>query len=76
MGCAVCRKGLAASVFVVLVTGCALLRQDASNFDLTDTMKRKLIRSGAKGTVDYFEWWDNAKGKKRPQNHPSFVLPT
>jgi NTE family protein len=43
------------------------------DFDLTETMKRKLIKSGADGTKVYFDWWDNATGKNRPRNHPKFV---
>ncbi len=46
------------------------------DFDLSDTMKRKLIKSGADGTIEYFDWWDNATGRKRPQNHPNFVFPS
>jgi NTE family protein len=45
------------------------------DFDLTETMKRKLIKSGADGTNEYFDWWDSATGKDRPRNHPKFVAP-
>lgn len=43
------------------------------DFDLSETMKRKLIKSGAEGTTKYFDWWDTATGKDRPRNHPKFV---
>ena len=43
------------------------------DFDLSETMKRKLIKSGADGTTKYFDWWDTATGKGRPRNHPKFV---
>ena len=46
----------------------------ATDFDLPDKTKRKLIRSGADAVINYFDWYDNAKGRKRPQNHPRFVL--
>jgi NTE family protein len=46
------------------------------DFDLSETMKRKLIKSGADGTIKYFDWWDTATGKKRPRNHPKFVAPS
>ena len=46
----------------------------ATDFELPDKTKRRLIRSGANAVTSYFDWYDNAKGRNRPQNHPRFVL--
>lgn len=34
-----------------------------TDFDLDDAKKEQLIESGRKGTLKYFEWYDNAKSK-------------
>ena len=44
----------------------------ATDFDLPDKAKRRLLRSGADGVIEYFDWYDNATGRKRPHNNPRF----
>jgi len=39
-----------------------------TDFDLSDTMKKKLENSGVKGAKAYFEWFNNPKSK--PANRP------
>ena len=39
-----------------------------TDFDLSDTMKKKLEQSGRKAAVHYFEWFD--KKENRPANRP------
>ena len=45
-----------------------------TDFELSDTKKRKLIRSGADAVQAYFDWYDNTRGKTLPNNHPRFRL--
>ena len=45
-----------------------------TDFELPDTKKRKLIRSGANAVIEYFDWYDSTRGKKLPNNHPRFKL--
>ena len=42
------------------------------DFDLPDSTKEKLIKSGADGTAAYFDWYDYAAGKNRPHNDPNY----
>ena len=42
-----------------------------TDFDMSNAKKRKLIKEGEKAVVEYFDWWDNAKGKELPYNHPN-----
>ena len=51
------------------------LKVNTTDFDLSDEKKQALVESGANGVKDYFKWYDNASGKKLPNNHPDFVLP-
>ena len=39
-----------------------------TDFDLTDAKKRALIREGAQGVIDYFEWYDNPPPGDEPVN--------
>ncbi len=45
-----------------------------TDFDLSDTNKRKLVKSGSDGTKAYFDWYDNTKGKSIPSNDPRFAI--
>ncbi|MEM7172619.1 MAG: patatin-like phospholipase family protein [Pseudomonadota bacterium] len=40
----------------------------ATDFSLSDKKKQDLIKSGRQGTKDYFDWFDTAKGQKKPIN--------
>ena len=44
-----------------------------TDFNLDDGTKRKLVKSGATGVIEYFEWYDKASGKDMPANNPKFV---
>lgn len=44
-----------------------------TDFDLSAANKRKLVTSGAKGVIEYFEWFDNVSNADLPQNHPKFI---
>lgn len=39
-----------------------------TDFDLSDTMKKKLLASGSKGAMKYFRWYD--KASSNPVNRP------
>jgi len=45
-----------------------------TDFELSDTKKKKLIRSGADAVINYFDWYDKTRGKTLPNNHPRFKL--
>ena len=45
-----------------------------TDFELSDTRKRQLIRSGADAVNTYFDWYDKTRGKDLPNNHPRFRL--
>jgi len=45
-----------------------------TDFDLTDRMKKNLVKSGADGIKKYFDWYEAAKGKNLPNNHPRFTI--
>ena len=45
-----------------------------TDFELSDTKKKRLIRSGAAAVINYFDWYDNTRGKTLPNNHPRFRL--
>ena len=46
----------------------------ATDFDLPDAKKKRLIRAGADAVINYFAWYDKTRGKSLPNNHPRFVL--
>lgn len=43
-----------------------------TDFNLDDGKKKKLVKSGATGVIEYFEWYDKASGKELPANNPKF----
>lgn len=45
-----------------------------TDFDISDANKKKLVKSGSDGTKTFFDWYDTAKGKNLPFNHPSFKI--
>lgn len=46
----------------------------STDFEVSAKTKRKLITSGAKGVTQYFDWYDSARGRSLPHNHPGFKL--
>lgn len=44
-----------------------------TEFGLSDAKKRALVRSGADGVRQYFDWYDNASASDLPSNHPDFA---
>ncbi len=44
----------------------------STDFSLDDRQKRRLIRAGADGVSAYFDWYDGARGRLLPCNHPRY----
>ncbi|MDX1498945.1 MAG: patatin-like phospholipase family protein [Woeseiaceae bacterium] len=42
----------------------------ATDFSLSNRMKRKLLRAGADGVSNYFDWYDDPDESPLPCNHP------
>jgi len=42
------------------------------DFDLKAASKRALIEQGKSGVEEYFQWYDNARGRNLPCNHPGY----
>ena len=45
-----------------------------TDFDLSETNKKQLVKSGSDGTRTFFDWYDSAKGKNLPFNNPNFKI--
>jgi NTE family protein len=50
-------------------------RVGTTDFGLSDAKKRALVKSGAEGVEQYFDWYDNVAASDLPNNHPDFKLP-
>ncbi len=42
-----------------------------TDFGLTDTRKKELVKSGKTGATEYFEWYDNAPASEKVWNRPA-----
>lgn len=47
----------------------------ATDFDVDEQTKAKLVASGREGVATYFDWFDNVGPDELPNNHPDYKRP-